>query len=78
MVLGKTVPKKNTYFRENYFTEIDRLATELAPVNTTKGLFRVMCFNFETVKIQRRFVSLRVSEDAIDSHEFQMNITSFS
>lgn len=57
--MRETVVKKDTYFRENYFAEIDRLAAELAPVNTTKGLFRVMYFNFETVKIQRRFVSFR-------------------
>lgn len=78
MVCERCLRKKDTYLRENYFNEIDRLATELAPVNTTKGLFRVMYFNFETVKIQRRFVSFGVSEDAIDSHEFKMNITRFS
>lgn len=68
--------KKNTYFRENYFTENDRLALELAPVNTTNGPPRVMYLNVETVTIQRRFVSFGVSEDAIGSHEFKMMSTS--
>lgn len=45
MVCERQLRRKiRTYFPENYFTEIDRLAAELAAVNTTKGLASLSLF----------------------------------